>query len=154
MTNNSLRRLCLTATIAFIAGAVFLLIAIVALKSFEPNRSQRKGKAYTFFYKTMHEFFEGNYNFEEGSVSKQALETFKKYESRLGDKCQLFIYDDSSSDYFAGIAFFPTGDCFSVAIIRLSEERNLLKSLDPVDWESLWTREMQRIENDSKQPQE
>jgi hypothetical protein len=149
MMNKSLRQLFLTATLAFIAGAVFLLISIVALKSFQPDRSRRQRKAYAFFYKTMHEFFEGNYNFEEGSVSSDALETLKRYESRLGDKCRLIIGDDSSG-YFSGIAFFPTGDSFYVEIVRLSEERMLLRAFHPEDWERFWMEVMPRTENDRK----
>ena len=148
--NKSLYRLCLTAAIAFIAGAVFVLIAIVVWKShFEPNRSQRQREAYAFFYKTMHELFEGTFNPEEGSVSTDALETFKKYESRLGDKCRLFIGDDSSG-YFGGIAFFPSGDSFYVVIVRM-DEHMVLKMFNPEDWERFWMDVMPRTENDNKQ---
>lgn len=155
MMNKSLCRLCLITTIAFIAGAVFVLIAIVVWKShFEPNRSQRKGEAYAFFYKTMHELSEGKFNPEEGSVSTDALETFKKYESRLGDKCWLSI-GDGSSGYFEGVAFFPSGDIFCVEIMRVRKHL-LLKSFELENWELLWKDILYRyrIERDRKQLQE
>ena len=146
--NKSLFRLCLI----FIAGTVFIHIAIIAHKSyFATKQSQRQREAYTFFYKTMHEYFEGNYNFEEGSVSPEALETFKEYESRLGDKCRLFIGDDSSG-YFGGIAFFPSGDSFYVVIDQI-DNRMVLEMFHPEDWEKFWKDVIPRAENDSKQPQ-
>lgn len=152
MMNKSLCQLCLTATIAFITGAVFVLIAIVVWKShFEPNRPQRQREAYSFFYKKMHELFEGKFNPEEGSISTDALETFKEYKSRLGDKCRLFIGDDSSG-YFDGIAFFPSGDCFYVVIVRI-DDRMVLERFHPDDWERFWMDVMPRTEHDRKQLQ-
>jgi len=148
--NKSLFRLYLT---AFIAGTVFIHIAIIAHKSyFATKQSQRQREAYAFFYRTMHEYFEGNYNFEEGSVSPEALETFKEYESRLGDKCRSIIGDDSSG-YFGGLAFFPTGDIFYVVIVHMNDGRMVLEVFRPENWERLWKDVIPRTENDSKQLQ-
>jgi len=151
--NKSLFRLCLTAAVAFIAGTIFMPMGLVLMSKLErPGRYQQKKEAYSFFYRTMNELFEGTYNPEEGSVSPDALETFKKYGPRLGGKCRLFISDDESG-YFDGIAFFPSGDCFSVVVLRINDDRMVLKSFYPLDWEEFWMRVMPRTENDSKRLQ-
>jgi hypothetical protein len=106
----------------------------------------------------MHELFEGKYSPEEGSVSEDALETFKEHAPRLGDKCELFIYDDwynrdrQAAGYFNGKAFFPSGDHFSVVIVR-TDGRFVLKRLkrfDAGDWEQLWWELLRDSEQHSK----
>ena len=91
----------------------------------------------------MRELFEGSYNPVEGSISEDALETFKEHEPRFGDKCRLVISNDPYSrsrrrtGYFAGEAFFPSGDHFYVVIVRTGE-RFVLERFEPWDWELLW----------------
>lgn len=137
-------RLFFTAVIAFIAGIMVIPITLFSLNKLNgPSLKQQQKEASYFFYRTMHELFEGNYNPEEGSVSQDALDTFKEYESRLGGKCQLYIYDDwysqnrQKSGYFSGPVFFPSGDRFDVGIEQIGKHF-VLKKLSPVDWEPVW----------------
>jgi VanZ family protein len=92
---ESVSRLCFTIAVAFIAGILFVSATILSLNKFSgPSLQQQQKEALSFFYRTIHELFEGNYKHEEGTVSKDALETFNEHVSRLGNKCKLFIYDD------------------------------------------------------------
>jgi len=134
--------------IAFIAGLLAVPATLFSLSIIkEPSLQQQQKEAIYFFYRTMHELFEGNYNPEEGTVSKNALEKFKEYESRLGGKCRLFIYDDwyshktQMAGYFGGPAFFPSGDMFDVGIERIGGRFVLIK-LSPCDWELIWMEQM------------
>jgi len=147
------RSFYLAIAISFIAGTIFWPMALVLLSKLErPGLYQRKKEAYSFFYRTMNELFEGTYNSEEGSVSQDALETFKEYKAWLGGKCRLVIGDDSSG-YFGGEAFFPSGDIFYVVIVR-KDERMVLERFHPEDWERLWRDLMPQNERDSKQHSE
>ena len=87
--------------------------------------------------------FKGNYNLDEGLISQDALEVFKKYETRLGGKCHLFLCNDpysrnlQISGNFNCIVFFPSGDIFYATIVK-SEEQFILKSFSPGNWETEW----------------
>ncbi len=142
---ESVSRLYFTAAVAFIAGILVVPATLISLSILKGPSLQQEARY--FFYRTMHELFEGNYNPVEDSVSKDALETFKEYGPRLGDKCQLSIYDDSSG-YFGGVAFFPSGDYFWVVIVRIGE-RFVLKKFNHADWESTWMEVMHNIEQHS-----
>jgi hypothetical protein len=91
----------------------------------------------------MYKLFENTYYSEEGVISQQALETFKKYKPQLGSKCQLFICDDSynrklqTTGKFNCMVFFPSGNIFYTTIVR-SEKNLQLKSLTPGNWETEW----------------
>lgn len=138
-------RLCFTAAVAFIAGVLIVPVTSVSLTLLAgPSLFQRQQAARYFFYSTMCELFKGDYNPKEGSVSENALKTFKEYESRLGDKCSLLInsypYNLSRqrAGYFTGQAFFPSGDVFSVVIVRI-DEHFVLERFEPWDWDLLWS---------------
>ncbi|MHC4593594.1 MAG: VanZ family protein [Planctomycetota bacterium] len=131
---ESVSRLCLTAAVAFIAGILVVPATLISLSKLKGPSLQQD--ACYFFYRTMHELFEGNYNPVEGSVSKDALETFKEYGPRLGDKCYLLI-NDYTYNAFVGKAFFPSGDMFHVVIVRIGEHF-VLKRFNPGDWELHW----------------
>ncbi len=142
---ESVSQLCFTAAVAFFAGILVVPATLISLNILKGPSLQQE--ACYFFYRTMHELFEGNYNPEERSVSNNALETFKEYRSRLGDKCQFFLYNDwynrnkQKTGYFGGQAFFPSGDTFYVVIVRI-DERFVLKVFSPVDWELDWMESM------------
>lgn len=153
--NKSLFRLCLTATIAFIAGTIFMPMALVLLSKLErPGRYQQKREAITFFYKTMNELFEGTYNPEEGYVLDWVLEKFEEYKLNLGGKCKLFIID-STPGYYECYVFFPSGDLFSLVIDR-RDGRGKLGGFHLQDWDRLWKDTLDRygIKKDSNQPKE
>ena len=152
---ESVSRLCFTAAVAFIAGVLVLPVTLISLSILKgPSLQKQQKEANSFFYRTMHELFESNYNPEEGTVSKDALQTFKEYGPRLGNKCRLFIYDDwysrnkQKTGYFGGPAFFPSGDVFDVGIERMGE-RFVLKKLRPGVWEPFWMEIMHNIEQHS-----
>ncbi len=76
------KNLCIISAISFIAGATvgpFAMMVFFELVS--PNREQQ---AKAFFYRTMNMLFEGTYDPNEGSVSPQFMDEFKKYEPQLG----------------------------------------------------------------------
>ncbi|MHC4167511.1 MAG: VanZ family protein [Planctomycetota bacterium] len=138
---ESVSRLCFTAAVAFFAGVLVLPVALVPLSMFiGPDLQEEQKEAYSFFYRTMHELFEGNYNSDKGTVSEEALLIFSEHGPRLGDKCQWFIYDSlerQRKGYFFGPAFFPSGDMFVVRIERVGK-RFTLKEFSPWDWEEAW----------------
>ena len=133
---ESVSRLCFTAAVAFIAGVLVLPVTLVSLSIPKGPSLQQRQEARSFFYRTMYELFEGIYNPEEGSVSKDALETFKEYRPRLGDKCHLLLYNDPYG-HFGGKAFFPSGDMFHVVIVQIGEHF-VLKRFNLGDWEAVW----------------
>jgi len=129
--------LYIISAISFFAGMVVGLFAmIVFFELILPNRYQREQEAKSFFYRTMNAIFEDTYNSEEGSVSPQFMDAFKKYEPQLGKKCRLYIID-SHTDYYECIAFFPSGDVFTLQI-ALENESWILYGFNPVDWDSFW----------------
>ena len=141
MMNKSVFKLCcLTAVVSFIAGIAFIVLYsfIFALAGAPKVRAQnrRRAEANSFLYTTIHAFFEGTYSSEDGSISQNALNTFRKYESKLGDKCYAYI-GDGSSGYHGGKAFFPSGDIFDVIIMR-DGGRLVLTHFMHEDWERLW----------------
>ncbi len=145
---ESASRLCFTAVVAFIAGILFVPSTLFSLNKLSgPSLQQQQKEANYFFYRTMHALFEGTYNPEEGTVSKDALEIFKEHGPRFGDKCKLFIYDDwfsrnrQKAGFFCGPVFFPSGDMYSVEIERMGEHF-VLKKLSPADWEQDWMEEV------------
>jgi VanZ family protein len=142
--------LCFTAVVAFTAGALIGPAALFLVGRIGgPNLQQQQKHARHFFYKTMHELFEGTYNPEQGTVSQDAMDTFRKFESELGGKCQLFIYDDwysrnmQRNGYFNGPAFFPSGDVFHVGLQR-TNEHFVLKEFNPVEWDQGWEEEIHK----------
>jgi len=150
--NKSVSRLCLTAAVAFIAGIMFAPMAFIALSKLKaPGRYQKQRDAVSFFYKTMNALFEGTYSAEEDWVSPDALKKFREYETQLGGKCELFIVD-STPGYYECVAFFPSGDIFSLAIVR-RDGRWVLSYLHPRDWERFWRDALYRyrIKRDSDQ---
>ncbi len=84
----------------------------------------------------MNAIFEDTYNAEEGSVSPEFMDAFKKYEPQFGEKCRLYIID-SHSDYYECFTFFPSGDVFSVQI-ELMNDKWKLYGFNPWDWDSFW----------------
>ncbi len=137
-------QLSYTAAVAFITGVLVVPVISISLSLLtRPNLFQRQEAAKYFFYSTMFELFDDTYDPKEGSVSKEALETFKEYQPQLPDKCMMVICNDPYNrsrqwaGYFAGSAIFPTGDHFSVVILRIGE-RFVLKEFKPWDWNLLW----------------
>jgi len=132
--NKVLSRYYLTAGISCIVGIV---IGIVSLTLFmvvvdAPRRSQQKREAVSFFYKTVNELFEDTYNTEDESVSEIFLGKFREYKSRLGGKCQLFVVD-STPGYYECLAFFPSGDFFTLAIEQ-RQGKWVLEGFHKKDW--------------------
>ena len=145
--NKSIFKLCITAVVSFIAGIVLTTLAFNIARWVESNtkatrQNNQTIKANAFFYSTMHAFFEGTYSSEDGSISQEALRTFSKYESKLGDKCWV-DFGDEESGYHWGMAFFPSGDIFEVIIIPVGE-RFVLNSFTHLDWERLWSDALKR----------
>ncbi len=139
--NKSISNLCLTAVIAFIVGSIIgITIGTIALNSWRSHKSQKqreqRGEAVHFFYRTMNDLFEGIYNPQEGTIYKDALKEFREYESRLGNKCMLFI-GDANPSYYEGTAVFSSGDCFYVYISR-TDERYEIIGLQHKDWDQIW----------------
>lgn len=129
--------------VSFIVGVAVVPLAVGAVGAvvgfsgfFFTNRQSQEQEAKSFFYRTMNAIFEDTYNSEEGSVSPQFMDAFKKYEPQLGEKCRLYIIDGKSG-YYECIAFFPSGDVFGLAII-LENESWILYGFDPVDWDNFW----------------
>jgi VanZ family protein len=136
---------CFTAATAFIAGVLVVPVASISLSILTgPSLFQRQQAARYFFYSTMCELFEGGYDPEEGSISENALETFREYRPRLGDKCSLSIcnypYNLSRQKvgYFDGAAFFPSGDSFQVLIVRTGS-RFVIERFEHWDWDTIWS---------------
>jgi len=124
--NRLASRLCLPAAIvfSFVAGYAFYHYSITiwdpVYQGWEQTNSKvekLRQEAIPFFYRTMRELFEGTYDPKEGYVSKQALNAFNKYKSRLESRCRLiniYYYDAA----FASEALFPSGDRFAVSMIK------------------------------------
>ena len=144
-------RLCLTAVISFIAGFLWSPIAIGVWKAqfVTPVHRQRQKEAYSFFYRTMLGLFEGTYGPENGFISQEAMNIYKKYRDRLGIKCRVHLEEDSAGD-FVGEAFFPSGDLFRVEIRRI-DECLVLAWFHPEDWDRLLRELRPNIEHDNKQ---
>jgi hypothetical protein len=137
------KNLCIVSAISFIVGVAVIPLAVIASGAvvgfkgfFFTNRISQERQAKAFFYRTMNSLFEDTYNPEENSVSPEFLDSFKKYESRLGKKCRLYIID-SHSDYYECFTFFPSGDVFSLAI-ELRNDNWKLYGFNPWDWDSFW----------------
>jgi len=124
--NRLASRLCLPAAIvfSFVTGYAFYHYSVKiwdpVYQGWEQTNSKvekLRQEAIPFFYRTMRELFEGTYDPKEGYVSKQALNAFNKYKSRLESRCRLiniYYYDAA----FASEALFPSGDRFAVAMIK------------------------------------
>lgn len=156
LKTESVSRLCFAIAVAFIAGVLVYPVTLILLNTFiGPNLQKEQKAAYSFFYGTMNELFQGNHKPEEGTVSKEALKTFNEHRHRLGDKCWLFIYSDwyslerQKKGHFFGPAFFPSGDMFEVEMKR-SDQGFVLKRLTPGDWESAWM-EMKLLQNSKRE---
>jgi len=138
--NKSNKTLCLISAISVISFIVGVAVAPLAigmfLELFFPNRLSQEKEAKAFFYRTMDALFEGSYNPEEGSVSPEFMNAFKKYESQLEKKCRLYIFD-SSSGHYECFAFFPSGDVFVLAI-ELINDRWILYGFNLIDWDKFW----------------
>jgi len=137
-------QLCFTAVVAFFAGVLIVPVTSISLSILTgPSLFQRQQAARYFFYSTMCELFDGKYDPKEKSVTESALKTFKEYESRLGGKCSLSIsnypYNLSRqrAGYFGGAASFPSGDQFSVVIVRTGE-CFVLERFEPLGWDEIW----------------
>jgi hypothetical protein len=134
------KNLCLISAISLISFIVGVAVSpfamIVFFELISPNRQSQEREAKSFFYRTMNAIFEDTYNSEEGSVSPQFMNAFKKYEPQLGKKCRLYIID-SHSDYYECFAFFPSGDVFNL-VIALENESWILYGFNPRDWDSFW----------------
>jgi VanZ family protein len=113
-----------TAMISLIAGILVVPVASMSLTLLKGSLFQRQQAARYFFYTTMCKLFEDDFDLEEGSLSEEALETFKKHKTQLEDKCKFVInnypYNQSRqrTGYFTGLAVFPSGDLFSVVIVQ------------------------------------
>ena len=137
------RNLCIISAFSFIVGVAVIPMAVMAvgavggtLSLFFSNRQSQEREAKSFFYRTMNAIFEDTYNAEEGSVSPEFMNSFKKYESQLGKKCRLYIID-SHSGYYECFTFFPSGDVFSVQI-ELMNDKWKLYGFNSWDWDSFW----------------
>lgn len=151
--NWSLKHLFFLTGFTFIIGIVVGILAItIFMAHFKaPKRYQQKMEAISFFYRTMHDLFEGTYSNEGISISPEALKIFKEYEHRLGGKCDLIIYD-STPGYYECAAFFPSGDVFTIGIV-LRDRRWLLGGFHHRDWQRFWSDILYRyrIEPENKQ---
>jgi VanZ family protein len=141
---DSISRLCFVSVFCFITGVLVVVATIVSLNILKgPSLFQQQQAARYFFYTTIFGVFEGDYDLEEGFISEDALETLKKYRSRFTDKCSLVINNDPYNQsrqwngHFSGAAIFPSGDYFSVVIVRASKGF-ILEKFEPIDWELLW----------------
>ncbi|MHC4207873.1 MAG: hypothetical protein ACYSTT_24735 [Planctomycetota bacterium] len=137
------QNLCIISAISFIAGVAVIPLAVMVLGavvgfygSFFTNRQSEEQQAKAFFYRTMNAIFEDTYKAEEGSVSPEFMDTFKKYEPQLGKKCRLYIID-STSGYYECLAFFPSGDVFRL-VIALMDGGWILDGLYLDDWDITW----------------
>jgi hypothetical protein len=146
------KNLCIISAISFIAGVAVVPLAVMTLGAvvgffgfFSTNRQSQELRAKAFFYRTMNAIFEDTYNSEEGSVSPEFMDTFKKYEPQLGKKCRLYIID-SHSDYYECFTFFPSGDVFSLQI-ELMNDKWKLYGFNPWDWDSFWRNAIRMSKN-------
>lgn len=124
--NRLYSRLRLPATIffSFVAGYAFYhysgAIWDPVYQGWEQTNSKvekLRQEAIPFFYRTMLDLFAGTYDPKDGYISKNALNAFNKYKSRLEPRCRLiniYFYDAA----FASEALFPSGDRFAVAMIK------------------------------------
>lgn len=145
--------LLLTAIVSFIGGILFWPFYLALRTDFNaPRKYSQRMEANSFFFGTMKALLEGSYSDEDSSISPEALETFREYESRLGGKCWADIREEESG-YHWGMAIFPSGDVFEVIIFRKEDESFLLKCFDHQDWERLWRNALgrNRIKRDSEQ---
>ena len=137
--NKSNKTLCLISAISVVSFIVGVAVGPLAIGMFLelifPRHSQER-EAKAFFYRTMYTLFEDTYNSEEGSVSPEFLNEFKKYEPQLGKKCRLYIID-SESGYYECFAFFPSGDVFGLQIV-LVNDKWILYGFNRRDWDSFW----------------
>jgi len=145
--NKSVLKVCVTAVVSFVAGIVLTTLAFNVVRWVESSheatrRHKQRIEANAFFYRTMHALFQGTYSSEDGSISQEALNAFRRYESTLGGKCWAYIGDEESG-YHWGMAFFPSGDIFEVIILG-DGERFVLTSFDHEDWERLWRDALRR----------
>ncbi|UCC97274.1 MAG: hypothetical protein JSW66_15675 [Phycisphaerales bacterium] len=136
-----------TAVVSFVAGIIvgtggFTLLMLNAAPTTR-TRIRRTQDARVFFYAAMRALFEGTYDPNDSSISEEALNTFRKYESRLGGKCYAQIHDESSG-YHWGMVLFPSGDIFEVIIMRDAEQLLMLKEFAHQDWDKLWSDEIAR----------
>lgn len=136
--------LCFAGAVGFVAGVLVLPLTVIPIGILKrPSLQEKQAEAYSFFYRTMNDVFEGRYDLKEDSVSREALEMLKERAPGLGGKCWLFIYDDWYSQqrqmkgYFFGPAFFPSGDMFEVEMERV-DKHFMLKKFRPGKWESAW----------------
>jgi len=135
--NKLLSRWRSDVVLAFIVGIVVGCGATVFLGvRLGLARSHQKREAVDFFYRTMNSLFQGTYNSEDGSISQQALDTFKEYQPRLGNKCQIFVVD-RGGPYYDCVAFFPSGDFFNIVIHR-KKGFWVLRELYHGDWDRFW----------------
>ena len=146
------KNLCIISAFSFIVGVAVVPLAVWAVGGFlwnfgflftnEPSPEQ---EAKSFFYRTMNAIFEDTYNAEEGSVSPEFMNAFKKYESQLGKKCRLYIID-SHSDYYECFTFFPSGDVFTLQI-ALENDSWILYGFSLWDWDSFWRDAIKKSRN-------
>jgi hypothetical protein len=152
------KNLCIMSAVSFIAGVAVVPLAVVALGVavgflgfFSTNRQSQEQQAEAFFYRTMNALFEGTYNANEGSVSPEFMNAFKKYEPQLGKKCRLYIID-STPGYYECFTFFPSGDVFVLQIV-LMNDRWILYGFDLRDWDIFWrnaVEDAQRLYRETK----
>lgn len=151
--DRKISRLCLVSLVAFIAGAYFgyffglFVMPHLITKLFLLDRNIQK-EAVPFFYRTMNSLFEGTYNPEDGSIPEAFLEVFEESEDQLGGKCRLFVLDKKSG-YYECFAYFPSGDVFSLVIVR-EKDRWVLEGFRHKDWEDFWRDVKRRYKIESK----
>ena len=142
---DSVSRLSFVAVFCFMLGVSVVIVSLVLMNILRGPRSlfQRQQAARYFFYTTMFELFEGDFDLEKCSISEDALETFKKYRSRLTDKCSLMIDNDPYNQsrqwdgLFSGVVVFPSGDHFSVVIEEINKDF-ILKKFKLLGWDEIW----------------
>lgn len=147
---RSITNICFIALIAYFAGAIVGATVLIQWRSNDrKKRSEQKGQAFTFFYKTMNDLFEGTYNPQDDAIYKDALKEFRKYEPRLGKKCLLYI-GDANPSYYEGTAIFPSGDLFYVYISRMGKRYEIIR-LRHEDWDGRWRHMLDLCEIEPKE---
>ena len=143
--NRLVFRLLLTISIiiSFIVGYAFYHYSITiwdpVYRGLEKTNSEvekLRQEAILFFYRTMKELFEGNYDPNDSYVYKYALNTFNEYKSRLEPRCRLiniYFYDAA----LVSEVLFPSGERFEVDM-RKTDKGWLLYSIDHLSSEQIY----------------
>ena len=127
-------RLPVAIVLSFIAGYAFYHYSVTIWNPVYQGNELTNSKVErlrqevtTFFYQTMDELFEGTHDPNNDHISKQAINSFNEYKSRLEPRCRLInVY--YYYGFFESDVLFPSGDRF-VALIRKNDKGWRLDSL-------------------------